>query len=127
MTVSVVADNADRHPFVEPRQPCEFLLAEEVVSDQHVLDPGAAVNHRLRFRHLLAGDADRPCIELQLGHLRKLVGFYVRAHADAVPVGIGLKRKDIAPGDIEIDQHGGGFDRQCHAGFPRCEVDRRRM
>jgi len=111
-----VGDDGKRDAAIEPLQPCHLGLAENVVGDQHILDPVAALDHCFGFGHLLAGDANGAGLKLKLGHLRQLVRLDVRAHANAMFIGIGLEALDIALGNFEVDENGRRFDRQGHRG-----------
>ncbi len=77
-----------------------------------------------RLRHLLAV-MPIALHRAAARHLRKLVGLYVRAHADAVPVGVGLKRKTLRRAISRSTSTAGVSIGSVMRAFPRCEVDLR--
>src|SRR2546423_385616 len=83
------------------REARQFRLADDLVRYEHITD--AAVDQRLRFRDLLAADADRAMGDLALGDLRTLVRLRMRAHAHRTAFHRAGERAQIALESIQLE------------------------
>ena len=85
----------------ERSQPSELLLAQDVVGQEDICEPG--IRHRLGLAELLAGDPDCAEFDLTAREPRKLVGLDMRAQFEPVGVGVGLRACKIGLDAGEID------------------------
>ena len=88
-------------PTGERHEAVELGLTDEVVGQQNVGD--ARVDHDLGFAELLAIDALRAELDLQVGEFRNLVRLDVGAKAKPMTVEIGLTAPEIVLHHVEID------------------------
>ena len=99
----------DRHALEPPDQRGEPLglgIAQHVVGEQDVVGD-AGIRHHLDLAELLAGDADRAGIHLQLGQRRDLVRLDVRPVGEAVARERLLRAADVRLDDVEVDHDRG--------------------
>jgi len=87
-------------------KPLGLGLAQHVVGQQDVVG-GAGIGHHLDFAELLAGDADRAGLHLQLRQCRNLVRLDVGAIVEAMAREHVLRPLDVRLDDIEIDDDRG--------------------
>ena len=96
-----VRDNLDVCATGECNKAIELGLTDDVIGQQDVGDP--RVRHDLRLAQLLAIDAFRAELDLQVGEFRNLVGLDVGAKAQPMTVEIGLTAPEIVLHHVEID------------------------
>ena len=99
----------DRHALEAPDQRGEPLglgVAQHVVGEQDVVGD-AGIRHHLDLAELLAGDADRAGVDLQLRQRRDLVRLDVRAVGEAVARERVLRALDVRLDDVEVDDNRG--------------------
>ena len=82
-----------------------LLLADQIVADQDVVDPG--FRHHLGLADLLAGDALGAGRDLHLRQQRALVGLDMRPVGDAGRIAGHLDPRDVALDAVHVD-HGAG-------------------
>ena len=107
--LSCIVD-ADPNPGImgERGEPPQFLPADDLVGDQHVLD--AAIDQRLGLADLLNAHADRAQFHLFQRNDRALVGLGVRPQVGAAAGDAVGQAAQIALERIEIDHQRGGVD-----------------
>ena len=96
-----IRHDLDVGPAGERHKAVELGLADQVVGQEDVGDAG--VDHDLGFAELLAIDALRAELDLQMGEFGDLVGLDMRAKAQAVTVEIGLAAPEIVLHHVEVD------------------------
>jgi len=92
----------------ERHQPLQLLPADDLVGDEHVLDP--TIDHRLGLADLLNAHADGAELHLLQRDDRAFVGLGVRPHLDPAAGDPFGQTAQIALERIEIDHQGGGVD-----------------
>ncbi len=103
------------------REARHLLLADQIVADQDVVDPG--FRHHLGLADLLAGDALGAGRDLHLRQQRALVGLDMRPVGDAGGVAGHLDAGDVALDAVHVDDSAGravfagdlGGEGRCHA------------
>src|SRR6185437_9374638 len=95
-----------------------LFLAQKIVRDQDVVDPG--VCHDLGLAELLAGDALRASGDLQLCEQRALVGLDMRPVGDAGCVTGRLDTGDVALDPVHVDDGAGRAVFLCDLGGEGC-------
>ena len=101
----IVGGNRDFRPGEQRAEAADLLLAENVVGDQDVVEPG--IGHHLGLADFLAGDAAGAGVALHGGDHGALVGLDVRPVGDARGVAQRLDTGDVALHHVEVDDHGG--------------------
>ena len=82
-----------------------LLLADQIVADQDVVDPG--IRHHLGLAELLAGDALGAGRDLHLRQQRALVGLDMRPVGDAGGIAGRLDARDVALDAVHVDDGAG--------------------
>ena len=123
----------DRHVGLglQRAEPRHLLVADQIVADQDVVDPG--IRHHLGLADLLAGDALGAGRDLHLREHRALVGLDMRPVGDAGGIAGRLDARDVALDPVHVD-HGGGravfagdFGGEGRGHAIRCAIARVRM
>ena len=109
----VVGGDRDPRPPEQLRELLELPPADEVVRDQHVVDPG--VDHHLRLVQRLAGDARGAELDLPPRDLDALVRLHVRAVGETDAVAVLLPAREVRLEPVEVDDRGRRRDVEAHA------------
>ena len=91
----------------------QFCVSDHLVCDEDVWDIGRPRHHD-RLPDGRAGNSDGAGRDLQPRQLRRLVRLDVRAEPRAELAHDGCHPGDVAPGEIQVEQQGGGLDLTSH-------------
>ena len=97
----------DRHVgfCLQRAEPRHLLLADQIVADQDVVDPG--IGHHFGLTELLAGDALGAGLDLHGGDDRALVGLDMRPVGDPCGIAGRLDPRDVALDPVHVDDGDG--------------------
>ena len=102
-------DREPAQPFGQRHQPIGLGAADDIEGEQHVVGH-TRVGEHFHFTQLLAGDADRARLHLQLAQRRDLVRLDVGAIGDAVLGKVRLHAANVVLHDVEVDGDSRGFE-----------------